>query len=371
MVYFYGLDAFRAIAAILVIFGHVELIKSVQNLPNIYDDLPFFMAQGELAVTFFFVLSGFLITYLLLIEKEKYGKISFLKFYLRRIFRIWPLYFLITLLGFYYLYFSKGFTDVDFTSLYYYLAVLPNLAPRSNPLAFQSWSIGVEEQFYILWPLIFLLLGRKTIFPMLTIIVSLYLARVLPVVLLKMEFGTNILWLKSFFDSARFDNMAIGGGLAYMMHYGKLNIPIRYGKYVFLFTIAMLTCKFNFKYGLQHLIYSFIFALNIYFIIKLNKIDSVLESRYIKYLGKISYGIYMWHIIAINFAIYLTHNYFNYDHLWGNIFLHLTSILLTIMIASVSYELYENQFLKMKVRYATYTNAVRNAKKTESLVHSL
>ena len=54
--YFYGLDAFRAIAALLVILGHVELVKKGAGYPNIFDNRPFYMAHGSLAVTFFFVL---------------------------------------------------------------------------------------------------------------------------------------------------------------------------------------------------------------------------------------------------------------------------------------------------------------------------
>lgn len=346
--YFYGLDAFRAIAAILVIFGHVELIKSAQNLPNMFSELPFFMAQGDLAVTFFFVLSGFLITYLLLIEKEKYGSVSLKIFYLRRIFRIWPLYFLITFIGFYYLYFTVGFTSTDFKSLYYHLAVLSNIAPRSNPLAFQSWSIGVEEQFYILWPWIFFLPNKKSIYPIITIIIGLYLAKFFPVILSKLEIGPDVLRLKKFFDSARFDNMAMGGGLAYLMHYRLIRISPKFAKYIFIFTVIILSLQINIKYGLHNLIYSFIFALNIYFIVLTNDKKSILESGFIKYLGKISYGIYMWHVFAILIVINVTKNYLNFSLFSNNLILHILCVFLTIVISAASYEIFEDKFLKMK-----------------------
>ncbi|SHL15607.1 Acyltransferase family protein [Flavobacterium xanthum] len=84
-----GLDGLRGLAAILVILGHVELIKKSLGLKNLNDGGgPFILYLGNHAVTFFFVLSGFLITYLLLNEKEFYSKIEIKNFYLRRLLRI-------------------------------------------------------------------------------------------------------------------------------------------------------------------------------------------------------------------------------------------------------------------------------------------
>ncbi|WP_369075954.1 acyltransferase family protein, partial [Escherichia coli] len=72
--------------------GYFESIKNILFI------------HGDLGVNFFFVLSGFLITFLLFSEKEKYSHISITHFYLRRIFRIWPLYFLTLILGFFFIY---------------------------------------------------------------------------------------------------------------------------------------------------------------------------------------------------------------------------------------------------------------------------
>lgn len=107
-----GLDGLRGIAALMVVLGHVELIKKVYNFHNVYDGGgPFFLYLGSHAVTFFFVLSGFLITFLLIKEKEKVGTISVKKFYLRRILRIWPVYYLLFILGFIVL------PQIDFSTL--------------------------------------------------------------------------------------------------------------------------------------------------------------------------------------------------------------------------------------------------------------
>jgi peptidoglycan/LPS O-acetylase OafA/YrhL len=81
--HFRNLDTFRAIAALIVVIHHIELFKLWRDIPDIDNYIP----SGHIAVVLFFVLSGFLITYLLIKEKESHENISFKKFYLRRIFR--------------------------------------------------------------------------------------------------------------------------------------------------------------------------------------------------------------------------------------------------------------------------------------------
>ena len=100
-IYFPNLNSIRFIAALLVIIHHIEQFKSVFNIyPNQMNN-PVIGSFGPLGVRLFFVLSGFLITYLLFAEKEVSGTISITKFYIRRALRIWPLYYLIVLLAFF------------------------------------------------------------------------------------------------------------------------------------------------------------------------------------------------------------------------------------------------------------------------------
>eukprot|EP01037_Dinobryon_pediforme_P011462 gene11462-11552_t len=124
------------------------------------------MLHGDIAVIFFFVLSGFLITFLLLNEKDQTGKISVKKFYLKRIFRIWPLYFLMIGLSIGYFNTSDFFQHQaipNYTKLYehiglyalLFLLIAPNMVTLGVPsigYANPTWSIGVEEQFYLIWP---------------------------------------------------------------------------------------------------------------------------------------------------------------------------------------------------------------------------
>ena len=90
--HFEGLNALRFFAAFLVVIHHAEAVRKKNGLFNL-DWLSFFKNGGN-AVTFFFVLSGFLITYLLLKEDNQTGETSIKTFYLKRTLRIWPLYFL-------------------------------------------------------------------------------------------------------------------------------------------------------------------------------------------------------------------------------------------------------------------------------------
>src|SRR5436190_23097005 len=91
-VYFKGLNGIRAIAVMIVIVFHIDQFIGLFGLKTFG-----FYETGMAAygVNLFFVLSGFLITYLLLMEKSKFEKIDLRKFYLRRIFRIWPIYYLL------------------------------------------------------------------------------------------------------------------------------------------------------------------------------------------------------------------------------------------------------------------------------------
>ena len=90
-IYFPNLNGLRFIAAFLVIIHHVEQIKSISKIENFWGAIPFIGIIGKLGVILFFVLSGFLITYLLLAEENTFKKISIKKFYMRRILRIWPI----------------------------------------------------------------------------------------------------------------------------------------------------------------------------------------------------------------------------------------------------------------------------------------
>ncbi len=130
-IYFSGINGLRFLAALAVIITHVELLKEIYGYENNWKH-PLIFNLGGLGVYFFFVLSGFLITYLLLAEKEKNGKINIKQFYIRRILRIWPLYYFVLLLGFFVLphfdsiqisYLQGDFTNYFYSNLVYNLSI--------------------------------------------------------------------------------------------------------------------------------------------------------------------------------------------------------------------------------------------------------
>src|ERR1041385_5542478 len=138
-VFFPGLNGLRFFEASAVIITHVELLKKGIGLPSLWDEKahPVIFNLGGLGVYFFFVLSGFLITYLLLAEKEKEGKISVRNFYMRRIFRIWPVYYLLVFLTFFVFphipilhvdWFQRFFYDHFWLKCFMFVFMLPNLA---------------------------------------------------------------------------------------------------------------------------------------------------------------------------------------------------------------------------------------------------
>jgi peptidoglycan/LPS O-acetylase OafA/YrhL len=161
-IHFTGLNALRFFAAYFVVLHHGETIRHKFGLPN-FEGYSFFQ-NGALAVSFFFVLSGFLITYLLLTEIERTGDVSLRKFYMRRVLRIFPLYYLLVFIGLIVIPLLLHFIHYPNTQPYdtatggilflFFLSFVVNAAFGSHLLE-PLWSIGVEEYFYLIWAPLF------------------------------------------------------------------------------------------------------------------------------------------------------------------------------------------------------------------------
>ena len=160
--YFKGLNALRFFAAYLVVIHHAEQIRMKYGIFHLKEYSLF--NNGGLAVTFFFVLSGFLISYLLFKESDVTNTISVKKFYFRRILRIWPLYFLIVIIGIIFLPYILDFIGYSYSIPYsfndvilYYILFSPFMVNifYGHHLIEPLWSIGVEELYYIVWAPLF------------------------------------------------------------------------------------------------------------------------------------------------------------------------------------------------------------------------
>ncbi|MET8463566.1 acyltransferase family protein [Micromonospora zamorensis] len=136
---FPALDGLRAVAAIMVFAFH-------------YGGPSWKWLTGWIGVHLFFVLSGFLITTLLLREEHRYGKVSLRAFYLRRFFRIMPVYLLVLFLTWGLARLSGSAETIE-RLMKYYLLFLNELLPGTAPYL-HSWTIGIEQKFYLFWPAI-------------------------------------------------------------------------------------------------------------------------------------------------------------------------------------------------------------------------
>ena len=324
---------------------------------------PFVHISGRLGVLLFFVLSGFLITYLLLAEKKYTGSISVRKFYVRRALRIWPLYYLIVILGLFILPEISALKMPEYTievkdnflsKFYLFLFMLPNLAlVMFSPVPYlsQSWSIGVEEQFYLIWPNI--IKKSKGVLRLLLGVIIIYWVIRLGIMLLQYLFLSTNLTLKyilNFLASFNIDCMAIGGLGAYSyFHKKKAVLNFLYRKDTQ--SLAIIGTLFFLLLGVKipYPVYAILFAILILNAATNPKNLLTMENPLFNYLGKISYGLYMYHSLAI--AIVLVS--IRQTSLFNDFFIYTFSLAISILFASISYFLIEERFLHLKKRFST------------------
>lgn len=363
-VYFSNLNGVRALAALMVVISHIELHKvdfHVARIPYIT-----IFNFGKTGVTIFFALSGFLITYLLLEEKRNFSAVNFKAFYIRRMLRIWPLYFLLVIIGFF-IYPRQGSINALWLSVFF----MPNLAfcLRLLPDIFNPiWSIGTEEQFYIFHPHFFRIKSYKKILYAFIIFILFMWTLQLTINHLK---HTNLIWklFSQFFYYARFDNMMIGAVVAIVFH--NTNYPTFKFRLQSLFDLI-------FKPYMQ-VILSIVFLGYVYLYlthdighgdVPLAIISSLLivnlcqaetsiytiNSKILNFIGQISYGIYLLHKYPLFLTLFLVHKYIpTMNMVTQNVIIYVTTITCAIGLASLSYFGYEKPFLTIKKRFQKIT----------------
>ena len=362
-IYFPNLNGLRIIAAFLVVVHHVEQFKKIFNLPNYFEN-PAINLFGKIGVILFFVLSGFLITFLLLKEKDETKTVSVIDFYKRRILRIWPLYFLIIVISFFILpkieFFnldinSNHFNDNFAIQLLLFIFFLPNLALglfTPVPYASQSWSIGYEEQYYFIWP--WMVKFKDKVITVLVCFLSIYIiSKILVLTIFKNVLIQKNLFLKiqMFYDFPGYESIAIGAILAYLAINKPLFIETLFKKTFQILTYLCLTVLiiFGVKIPLfNNLFYACLFAIVIVNL-ALNKYSILnLENKFFNYTGKVSYGFYMYHSIAIVIVL-KTFLYLKIQNLFLE---YLLSIIVTLFFAIISFEYYESYFIKKKKMFS-------------------
>jgi peptidoglycan/LPS O-acetylase OafA/YrhL len=365
-VYFKNLNALRFFAAVAVIFHHIEQYKLWAHLPNL-SGATAIEALGHKAVSFFFVLSGFLITYLLLEEERKTNDINIKNFYVRRILRIWPLYYLIVFICvvFLPLVFETMNMGGDFFARNYWmvsillLLVLPNVVRTFVPNVVggnQLWSIGVEEQFYLVWPI---LVKRflKRLVEFLFVFIALKVVITIGLELLAVTYNTVIIQkLLRLWILLQVEQMAIGAIGAWVLFHNKEKVlKLIYQPAVF--TISCLAIAGLFIFPVHHWWIHYaeatVFAVLIMNLSTNPAVKISLETKALNALGNISYGIYMYHTVCITFCLF-TLKYFSLEHYhygFFNLLLYTSSIVMTIGISYLSYEMFEKRILEFKEKF--------------------
>lgn len=355
-IHFNGLNGIRAICALAVVLSHS--FSSLGLIIPGYEGSIFVLAG--FGVTAFFALSGFLITYLLVEEKNKNGDISIKKFYIRRLLRIWPLYF-----GFMLLAIPADifiFHVTDYSSIGYYLLFFPNI-PTAYEMASMSkvvpiyllghfWSLGVEEQFYAFYP--WLVKVFKSLFKILCTMLAIVLLIKLGAKFISYKTG-NLFWY-SWADNTRFDAMAIGGFGAWFLKnrsemVNKIILLKSLQVFIALVLGLVITNKLKIPTTLLHMLVAFITVLCIYYSHLLSKPFINLRSKPFDFLGKISFGMYVYHPLVIAFSILFLKSIELPAYVKIITFLTLVFVF-TLLIAMFSYKYVENYFLKAKARFA-------------------
>jgi peptidoglycan/LPS O-acetylase OafA/YrhL len=344
-----GLNGLRAIAAISVVIQHVEL-------PGLQFSYLWPQFIGNYAVTVFFTLSGFLITLLLLKEKDK-TEISIRKFYIRRMLRIWPLYFLylVIVVTVFYLPGAEKLTGI----LPYYLlfaANIPNIMSMPLPLLRHYWSLGAEEQFYLFWP--WLIKKSKNNFKSILLFIILIFVLKAAAHLISIKYHTVI--FVNILDYTRFECMAIGAmGACLYLQKNKIFLWITANRFTEIICWLYL-CLTVYHGHIRMVNHDTVSLVTVCLIVNINfnkRAFINLDNRVFNFLGRISYGIYIIHPL-IMYALKQLLPMLNMPGIWEQVFFSFTVLLLTICVSWLSYHFFEKRFLLLKERFTVIKNTV-------------
>jgi peptidoglycan/LPS O-acetylase OafA/YrhL len=363
--FFANLNGLRFISALAIFFFHAFTLGREMwgdfTGNTIFKACYVLAGKGHVGVLFFFVISGFLITHLLLWENQQRGKISVSHFLLRRTLRIWPLYFLVVCFGFFlFPLLPCGIVTVhEFWRFALFLSNIDEiLVGARDPINFLSatWSVSVEEQFYLAWAvLIGFMAFRKW---------QTYLGFFILIIAASLAFRwyyidqLRVIYYHTF---AVMSDLAIGGIIGLLAFKAKIqdffrNLPkwVIIGVYVAGIMLILLETKLFHSYLLifERLVYAGFFAFvvleQIYAQHSFYKIDSIpgMASS-----GELTYGFYMFHCIFLYY--------------WQQLFVHfgwteqaiyfvlylLLSFVSTYVLAWLSYHYFEKPFLKLKKHF--------------------
>jgi len=311
-------------------------------------------SAGRFGVDLFFLLSAYLITELLLREQKLFGRLDLRSFYVRRILRIWPLYFFGLLIGV-----LLAFLDPrqSFPAKYAVAFVLmlgnwlPFFGVYVDSVMGLLWTVSVEEQFYLLWPWFMSKArqGRTLLYASGGLLLVAMVSRILLVGharALSSELPLSINTL------ARLDPFALGIATGVLMHNADLALGWAARGRFFATGCAIWLIAGHFRFhGLStgFLVFGYpAVAVGAWFIFRA-ALGAGIAPRRLRYLGKISYGLYVFHEFALYCAAKLlggVHTLRAFIVYWP------LGLSLTVLMAALSYRFLESPFLALKERFA-------------------
>ena len=362
-----GLDGLRAIAFLLVFGIHTE-----------------YLGFGWTGVQLFFVLSGFLITGILLDMKDSLpSRDYFTKFYGRRFLRIFPLYYFYLFAMWaitswlYTVSYRRNYMKLFQTQLPFALAYIYNFFYSSSSFEHQKfvehfWSLSVEEQFYVFWPLLLFLVPKKHLKKLFLVFIA--LGPVLRVILffafkyhLVSWFRDEVAWGIYSFPISHIDAFAIG---AYISRFSLPKAKQQFYALAIAVPLIGFAAQFAatgsfgmwqdigfpfslpkaYQYIWGYSILNYWFAVTIYAVAREGLFNRFLEMKALKYLGKISYGMYVYHVAIIWFTGRLR-DFLPVEEPTAKFLTAVIGLFLTVVIASLSYSLLEKPLLNLKDRF--------------------
>lgn len=369
-VYFENLDALRFLCFLSVFLFHSfasdhEDITSNSVYRFVKVDL---FGNGNLGVNFFFVLSGFLITYLLITEKRMNEQLSLTKFWIRRILRIWPLFYACVLFGFFVFPLLKtmfGEVPDESATMWTYMVFVNNFdfiynGPPDASLLGVLWSVAIEEQFYLLWPIVLFILPVRRYWIAFTTVIIGSLA-------FRATHDTQM--IHELHTLSCIGDMAIGAFGAWLVLFSdwfkqRIVQLDRYRVtllYVALIMVFLFRDEFFFDSYVLRVIERPLIALVMVMVIleqcfAKRSLIKLSRFKWMSQLGVISYGLYCLHFVGILIATTITAKLGWNTELWQVLVLEtLLALGITIGLSWFSYRFYERPFLKLKERFSFIT----------------
>ena len=283
------------------------------------------------------------------------------KFYWKRILRIWPLYFVIVALALFVVPIFGNFLFDNFqnplnsaTAVLCLILFVPNLLRLGFPNllgANQLWSVGIEEQFYLFWPLLIRRFISNVIPFLLLFIAGKFMIHLCLELMSNKYGGIRLSQILQLYELFPVEQMAIGGLGATFLFFEKRRWVRLFSNPlvgILSLTLSLAIAVFGWHYWMFSYLQGFLFCILIFQIIHHRVIYQRLEKTWLNHLGNISYSIYMWHtlVIAMNISIFDLIG-IPMDEL-GNIVLYLSTVIMTLLISHISFSYLEKPFLKLK-----------------------